>query len=287
MLKEVLSVLKPRLTSSLIVKRSFYEHPRESFPKVYHKPPPNLTFLEKLRLAAREFRGEFKLLYKELREDYSFLHTTHIVPNEDDVVWKFDGTEKSVDQWIVNCDRDYSVGYSIAKLELSSSGTGVFHGVLDTRVPKDGKTERSGYCNITTIRKLKSFKREDFYDWTKYNELVLRVRGDGRTYMLNILQRGYWDITWYDMFNYMLYTRGGPYWQVVRIPFAKFVHSSKGQIHENQYNMTESRVTNFGITLADKKPGPFRLEIDYIAVCYNPELFETFAYEQYNVPGRS
>lgn len=169
------------------------------------------------------------------------------------------------------------------RLELSSYGTGIFHGILDTRVPKDGRTTNAGYCNITSAPRFKSFARQYYYNWEHYNEVVLRVRGDGRCYMLNILQKGNLDIMQYNCYHYVMYTRGGPYWQIIRVPFSKFVFSSKGQINENQYSIHQNYITNFGITIGDKKPGPFRLEIDYIGVRYNTSNFEKFAYETYNV----
>lgn len=169
--------------------------------------------------------------------------------------------------------------FHFSRLELSTYGTGIFHGVLDTRVPKDGITTDSGYCNITTVPKLKSFRREDIYDWANYNELVLRIRGDGRCYMLNILQQQMSGVTQYLGFHYFMYTRGGPYWQIVRIPFAKFLAGMRAEIYENQFPMIPQYIKDFGITIADKKSGPFRLEIDYIGICNNSNLFETFAYE--------
>ena len=47
--------------------------------------------------------------------------------------------------------------------------------------------------------------------------LEMRVRGDGRSYLVNISTAGFFDITWYDVYSYVLYTRGGPHWQVTRV----------------------------------------------------------------------
>ncbi|KAK9294386.1 hypothetical protein QLX08_010982 [Tetragonisca angustula] len=283
--KIIFRILRPHCRNSLVIKRTFYEPYRSSYPEIYDKKPEspkNLTFLQQLRSSYDLLKSETKLFLEELKEGFYLLPKNFAV-DEIDTVWKFDGTQKSLDQWIVNCDKDYHHGYSTAKLELSSFGTGIFHGILDTRLPKDGKTTHAGYCNITSLQKFKSFGRRDYYNWVNYNELVLRIRGDGRCYMLNILQKGIIDLSQYDCHHYVMYTRGGPYWQVVRIPFSKFVFNTKGDINENQYPVCDAHITNFGITLADKRPGPFRLEIDYIGTCYNTNIREEFAYETYDV----
>lgn len=63
----------------------------------------------------------------------------------------------------------------------------------------------------------KSFKRDAYFDWRMYSHIVLRVRGDGRSYMLNITTMGYFDIMWNDIYTYALFTRGGPYWQLSKV----------------------------------------------------------------------
>lgn len=64
----------------------------------------------------------------------------------------------------------------------------------------------------------KSFKRETYLDWSQYNTLVIRLRGDGRSYLLNLASEGYFDIWWFDVYHYVLYTRGGPHWQTAKVP---------------------------------------------------------------------
>ncbi|XP_076638502.1 complex I intermediate-associated protein 30 [Colletes latitarsis] len=261
-----------------------YERKGVHYPYKYDIPPEtkNLSIFEKMQNGYREIKEELSLFRKEIRDIFR-IHPTLISPEIENIVWKFDGTVKSRDEWIVTCDSDYDKGYSTAKLELTSRGTGIFHGVLSTELPKDGITINAGFCNITTVPKLKSFKRKITLDWTDYNCLVLKVRGDGRCYMLNILQKGPIDLLWYKAHHYVLYTRGGPYWQYVKIPFSKFAMGGRGVLQDVQTPLTQIDVTNFGITICDKKNGPFSLEIDYIAVCYDMCHFEEFAYETYDI----
>lgn len=168
---------------------------------------------------------------------------------------------------------------------MSSTGTGVFSGILSTRLPKDGKIKFAGYCNITTIPIYKSFFRKINHDWSEYTHLVLRVRGDGRTYSINLNTSDIFDLTWNDLYQYGLYTRGGPYWQYVRIPFSKFVFSSKGRVQDRQPAVGLHEVSRLGITLADDIPGHFRLEIDYIGVECDEFNIEETAYEGYDQTG--
>jgi NADH dehydrogenase [ubiquinone] 1 alpha subcomplex assembly factor 1 len=62
----------------------------------------------------------------------------------------------------------------------------------------------------------------DFFDWSNYTHLTMRVRGDGRSYHVNLHTYGDFDITWHDLWQFPLYTRGGPYWQTVKVPTTYF-----------------------------------------------------------------
>ena len=92
-----------------------------------------------------------------------------------------------------------------------------FQGELNTRPPQDGRINQAGYCNIATLKERRSFYRLKDFMMQNYSDLVLRVRGDGRMYSINVHIHGEFDIMWNDLWSYPLYTRGGPYWQEIKV----------------------------------------------------------------------
>ncbi|XP_076283624.1 complex I intermediate-associated protein 30 isoform X2 [Lasioglossum baleicum] len=230
----------------------FWEPKRSGYPEVHDivkKEEKDLSLLGRLKAGCRDIKEEGSLFMTEMRDGFK-LYQTEILPDSEEILFKFDGTEDCRNKWKVTCDSDYNEGFSTAKLDFTLSGTGLFHGELNPRLPKDGTIGKAGYCNITTVTKRKSFKRKTTYSLDPYNSVILRVRGDGRCYMLNLLQKGMLDIT-----------------------------CSKGGVLDDQRPLPPNMVTHFGITLGDKNHGPFKLEIDYIGVCYDATLFEDCAYE--------
>ncbi|XP_073495279.1 complex I intermediate-associated protein 30, mitochondrial isoform X2 [Phyllobates terribilis] len=173
------------------------------------------------------------------------------------VVWEF-REPKDLHNWLVSSDVEIG-GKSQASLKIgNNSQTALFYGVLNNEVPRDGETRYSGYCTLRTKAPRGSFNRRLSYDWSNFNTLHLRIRGDGRPWMVNIQSETYFSAQWDDLYNYFLYTRGGPYWQDVKI-------------------------TTLGFTLADRADGPFHLEIDFIGLCKDQAHTEEFAYEQYQI----
>nr|CAG4644099.1 EOG090X091L [Lepidurus arcticus] len=230
----------------------------------------------------KELREEIKIWKSEVVEKFTCDPLLIVPPGELDIAWKLD-KNTNFNHWVTTSDKDHNQGYSECSFNLSPSGRGLFSGHLSTELPQDGKIKKAGYCNVKSVQPRKSFKRETHLDWSIYTHLVMRVRGDGRTYMLNLGTAGYFDTTWNDMFSYVLHTRGGPYWQVTKIPFSKFFMSSKGRIQDIQQPVPLNRISNFGISAGDKINGPFRLEIDYIGLEYDPNHTEKTAYELYKV----
>ncbi|XP_049294799.1 complex I intermediate-associated protein 30, mitochondrial [Anopheles funestus] len=233
----------------------------------------------------KELRTEFALFQQEWKEKLESDPLVVFRPGEIDVVFGFENPTE-LDRWVVTTDKDHGEGYSQAALEPSPAGYGLFHGTLESRVPKDGRIKRAGYANIKSLRVRKSFKRDAFYDWSQYNTLVLKVRGDGRSYLINLTAEGYYDILWNDIYHYVLYTRGGPHWQVAKIPFSKFFLASKGRVQDQQGPVPLNRITNVGFSVGSRggHEGSFRLEFDFIGLEFDPSHQEEFAYEMYRQP---
>jgi hypothetical protein len=62
-----------------------------------------------------------------------------------------------------------------------------------------------------------AFERKKSYDWSQFNTLYLRVRGDGRPWMVNIREDTDFIQKTNQIYSYFMFTRGGPYWQEVKV----------------------------------------------------------------------
>ena len=91
--------------------------------------------------------------------------------------------------------------------------------------------------------------------------IVMKVRGDGREYALNL-----YTLSRRIAFSYRatFQTKNGE-WSEIRVPLSKFVATSFGRVVDNSPLQPEE-VSGLGVLLGDKKSGPFKLEIDSISV---------------------
>ncbi|XP_076013858.1 complex I intermediate-associated protein 30, mitochondrial [Genypterus blacodes] len=202
------------------------------------------------------------------------------VLEQNQVVFEFRGPE-SLEQWSVSSDHEIG-GSSEIHLKLGKNNNTCFlYGTLCSTPPRDGETRYSGYCTMRSKQPLAAFDRKKHFDLSNFNSLHLRVRGDGRPWMINIAAETYFTHTKDDVYSYFLYTRGGPYWQDVKIPFSKFFLSSRGRIQDNQHPLWLDKVNTIGFTLGDNADGPFQLELDFVGVSKDYAHTEEFAYELY------
>ncbi|WP_290589048.1 CIA30 family protein [Arenimonas sp. SCN 70-307] len=101
------------------------------------------------------------------------------------------------------------------------------------------------------------------FDVTGAQAVVLRVKGDGRTYQLRLATdarfRGI-TVSWGGEFA----TVAGQ-WTEVRVPLATLRPSAHGMQLQGP-PMDPSKVRELGLLVGDKREGPFALEVDWIAV---------------------
>ncbi|XP_008845017.1 complex I intermediate-associated protein 30, mitochondrial [Nannospalax galili] len=194
------------------------------------------------------------------------------------VIWQF-REKQDLDKWIVTSDKAIG-GRSEIFLKMGKNNrSALLYGTLSSEAPQDGDSSQSGYCAMISRIRRGAFERKLPYDWSQFNTLYLRVRGDGRPWMVNIRQDTDLIQRKNQMYCYFMFTRGGPYWQEIKIPFSKFFFSNQGRIRDVQSQLILDKISSIGFTLADKVDGPFFLEIDFIGVFADPAHSEEFAYE--------
>ncbi|KFM06347.1 hypothetical protein AS27_02309 [Aptenodytes forsteri] len=197
------------------------------------------------------------------------------------VLWEF-RSQEDLNKWVISSDVEIG-GKSEVYLKLGRNNqAALLYGTLNTEVPRDGETKYSGYCSMRAKPPVGSFARKKYYDWSNFNSLYLRVRGDGRPWMVNIYTDPYFSHQKDDLYNYFMFTRGGPYWEEIKIPFSKFFLSSRGRVQDDQHPIWLDKANStLGFTIGDKVDGPFQLEIDFIGLLNDRAHTEEFAYETY------
>ena len=97
-------------------------------------------------------------------------------------------------------------------------------------------------------------------DLDKHGGVVLRVRGDGRPYYCNLHVP-----TLMPAFSYRAkFDPQKAQWQEIRIPWEDFQATAFGRKLESKSSLEPSKVNAIGFLIADKKAGPFRLEVEWI-----------------------
>ena len=98
-------------------------------------------------------------------------------------------------------------------------------------------------------------------DLKQGDSILLRLRGDGRTYNFNLYATGRSGET---TFRKSFPTVAGT-WIDVRLPLDQFVATYRGRKLPNR-RLDPASVSRLGIQLGDKKAGPFQLEVEWIKV---------------------
>ena len=147
----------------------------------------------------------------------------------------------------------------------------LFHGNISTELPETRPDiQRTGYAAWRNNDLGRSLFGEVFWNVDSYMYVALRVKSDGRKYLVNIQTD---SIVETDIHQHRLYTihhkgADGPddpgQWETVLIKLHEFVRTNHGQVTEPQNEIMKQKVKSFGIGLIDRTPGPFELGISAI-----------------------
>eukprot|EP00043_Microstomoeca_roanoka_P001889 m.35202 g.35202 ORF g.35202 m.35202 type:complete len:236 (+) comp11113_c0_seq2:143-850(+) len=170
-------------------------------------------------------------------------------------------SEADVKQWVCTSDREAFGGHSVASLDLMPEGFVRFQGQLSTKLPSNDKVIRSGFCLMRSRVQKPTLLGQTYIDLQTHNALEFDIRGDGRAYIANLQPNSYRDE---DLYQATIYTRGGPHWQTVQIPLTEFLLTHRGYVQNEQAVVNPQRIKTVGILLADKRDGPFQLDIRQI-----------------------
>lgn len=103
---------------------------------------------------------------------------------------------------------------------------------------------------------------EGCFDLSGHSGLKIRVCGDGKTYKLSLRTDFYYDgISYQASFK----TKAG-IWQEISLPFDEFAPTHHGITLTTVPAMETARVKSFGLFIADRQVGPFKLDIARLSV---------------------
>ena len=92
--------------------------------------------------------------------------------------------------------------------------------------------------------------------------IIVRLKGDGREYVLNL----------YTKSRRIAFSYRAPLpttkdeWTEVSVPLDEFIPTSFGNRVQGMGPVEPNQINSLGFMLSDKKPGPFKLEVDWVKI---------------------
>lgn len=135
---------------------------------------------------------------------------------------------------------------------VAEDGAGVFQGVVSLE-------HSGGFASVRSA--------EGHYDLSGYDGLTVRVRGDGKRYGLRLrISEAF------DGVNYQVdFTPAAGTWLDMKLPFAGFRPVFRGRPVAGHPPLDPATIKTFGLIIAGRQEGPFRLELESIAGYREPE----------------
>lgn len=163
---------------------------------------------------------------------------------------------QDADKFLIGSDADYKPNStSVVSFTTHDSGT-------DNAFCRfSGKTNGDGYAALRSKVPKSSFYGTPTFDVSPYKFISLRVRGDGRRYFLNVQTDSYIET---DLYQHRLFLTGSKEWETVTLKWNDFTLTNNGQIQDSQVDMDKIKVKTIGISVLDRLPGKFQLDLQWI-----------------------
>jgi len=185
------------------------------------------------------------------------------------------------DNSIENVDNDKNSGRSNKQDSYNTEDDAFvpfvrWKGTIDTRVNKENKVQRSGFCTIMSPE----FPMSGVDLGGRYNGLEIMCRSDGRPYSLNLKVESFILDDLFQCFisipetikngSDICTTTGGKFDRVVLL-FQHFTVTAGGRLRARQRNLDNNvKIQSIGITLMDGADGNFQFDLSRIrAVNYD------------------
>jgi monofunctional biosynthetic peptidoglycan transglycosylase len=152
-----------------------------------------------------------------------------------------------------------------AAQKWQSVNDGVMGGVSEGRfkITTDKTMEFSGRLSLENNGGFASVRTKlTNFDIHSGDTLVVRVKGDGREYVLNL----------YTKSRRMAFSYRAPLpttrdeWTEVSVPLDEFIPTSFGNRVQGMGPVEPDQINSLGFMLSDKKPGPFKLEVEWMKI---------------------
>ena len=142
---------------------------------------------------------------------------------------------------------------------------GVMGGVSDGRfrITKDGTLEFFGTLTLENNGGFASVRTKPTdLDLKAGDTIVVRVKGDGREYVLNL-----YTASRRRAFSYRApLPTANQDWHEVEIPLADFIPTAFGRRVQGLGPVEPGQINGLGFMLSDKKAGTFQLEVEWVKV---------------------
>ncbi|MBE0572076.1 MAG: CIA30 family protein [Ignavibacteriaceae bacterium] len=158
-----------------------------------------------------------------------------------------DFTDKNVrSQWGVTND-DVMGGVSSSKISTGENDVLVFSGNVSL-------DNNGGFASLRSPI--------DDYNLSAYDRILIKVKGDGKTFSLSFRQTKY-----FTGFNFtQRFQTEKDKWQTIKLPFNNFKLKYYGREVTNSELPDKSSIKQLSILISDKQQGPFKIEIEWIGL---------------------